>query len=409
MRSGLTEDCSDSQISAILVFSFRLINYKAGTKLKVEFYIHSVGKEEKNKVLECLNGIFLTTGSYVSEFEEKLADYLDLKWAVGLTSCTSALQLSLLAMGIGPGDEVITTPMTFIATANAIMHTGAMPVFIDVEKDTGLIDPDLIENAVNKKTKAILPVHLYGQMCDMKKIRSVADKYNLKIVEDAAHCIEGKRNGVGPGQLGDIVCFSFYATKNITSGEGGAVATNNEELAKKVRLLRTHGMSKEAADRYTGKYKHWDMLECGWKYNMNNIQAAMLLPQLRKIDDQWTKRDNLYKKYMNCLSEIPAIRFPKIASNSKSAYHLLTIWVDDDKRDDILHKLSEVGIGVAVNYRPIHLLTYFRKTFGFNKQDFPFAEEIGNRTISLPFYPKLATRDVDYIISNLRNIISAYE
>jgi len=377
--------------------------------LKVEFYIHSVGEEEKKKVLECLNGIFLTTGSYVSEFEEKLADYLNLKSAVGLTSCTSALQLSLLAMGIGPGDEVITTPMTFIATANTIIHTGAKPVFIDVEKDTGLINPDLIENAVNEKTKAILPVHLYGQMCDMKKIRSVADKYNLKIVEDAAHCIEGKRDGIGPGQLGDIACFSFYATKNITCGEGGAVATNNEELAGKVRLLRMHGMSKEAADRYTGKYQHWDMLECGWKYNMNNIQAAMLLPQLGKIDDQWEKRDNLYKKYMNGLSEIPSIHYPKIVSNSKSAYHLFTIWVDDDKRDEILHKLNEAEIGVAVNYRSIHLLKYFRKTFGFKNQDFPFAEEIGNRTVSLPFYPKLATKDVDYIVSNLRNIISAYE
>ncbi|MBI4680392.1 MAG: aminotransferase class I/II-fold pyridoxal phosphate-dependent enzyme [Nitrospirae bacterium] len=188
--------------------------------MKIEFYKHNLGKDEKNKVMECLDGIFLTTGSYVSEFENKLASYLNLQYAVGLTSCTAALHLSLLALGIGEGDEVITTPMTFIATATAIIHTGANPVFIDVERDTALMDPDKIESAITERTRAIIPVHLYGQMCDMKKIKKIAEKYNLKIIEDAAHCIEGEREGIKPGQLGDVACFSFYATKNITSGEG---------------------------------------------------------------------------------------------------------------------------------------------------------------------------------------------
>jgi len=373
--------------------------------MKVEFYKHNIGEEEKKKVLECLDGIFLTTGSYVAEFEEQFASYLNLKYAVGLNSCTAALHLSLLALGIGEGDEVITTPMTFIATATAIMHTGAKPVFVDVEPETALIDPDRIESAITKRTKVIIPVHLYGQMCDMKRIRAIADKYNLKIIEDAAHCIEGKRDGVGPGQLGDIACFSFYATKNITSGEGGAVATNDEELAKKVKLLRTHGMSKEAADRYAGQYKHWDMIECGWKYNMDNIQAAMLLPQLRKIDDHWAKRDSLYKEYMNYLSEIPEIRLPRIVSNSKSSYHLFTIWVDKNKRDKVIQKLGEARIGAAVNYRAIHLLTYFRNTFQFKTGDFPFAENIGNITISLPFYVRLRSKDIRHIASKLKSIL----
>ena len=373
--------------------------------VKVEFYKHNIGEEEKKKVLECLDGIFLTTGSYVADFEEQFAIYLNLKYAVGLSSCTAALHLSLLALGIGEGDEVITTPMTFIATATAIMHTSAKPVFVDVEPDTALIDPDRIESAITKRTKVIIPVHLYGQMCDMRRIRAIANKYNLKIVEDAAHCIEGKRDGVGPGQLGDIACFSFYATKNITSGEGGAVATNDEELAKKVKLLRTHGMSKEAANRYSGTYQHWDMIECGWKYNMDNIQAAMLLPQLRKIDDHWAKRNSLYKEYVNYLNRIPEIDFPKIASNSKSAYHLFTIWVDENRRDEFLKKMGKTGIGVAVNYWAIHLLTYFRNTFGFKKNDFPLAERIGNRTISLPFHLRLQSKDIKYVVSMLKNIL----
>ena len=373
--------------------------------IKVEFYKHNIGEEEKKKVLECLDGIFLTTGSYVAEFEEQFASYLNLKYAVGLNSCTAALHLSLLALGIGEGDEVITTPMTFIATTTAIMHTGAKPVFVDVEPDTALIDPERIESAITERTKVIIPVHLYGQMCDMRRIRAIANKYNLKIVEDAAHCIEGKRDCVGPGQLGDIACFSFYATKNITSGEGGALATNDEELAKKVKLLRTHGMSKEAADRYAGQYKHWDMIECGWKYNMDNIQAAMLLPQLRKIDEHWAKRDNLYKEYGNYLSEIPEIDCPRIVSNSKSAFHLFTIWVDGNRRDEFLKKTGESGIGVAVNYRAIHLLTYFRNTFGFTKGDFPSAERIGDSTISLPFYARLRSKDIKYVVSMLKNIL----
>ncbi|GAG23729.1 unnamed protein product, partial [marine sediment metagenome] len=253
-------------------------------------------------------------------------------YSVGLTSCTAALHLSLLALGIGPGDEVITTPMTFIATATPIMHTGAKPIFVDVEKETGLIDPDLIESAITERTKAILPVHLYGQMCDMKKIKKVADKHNLRIIEDSAHCIEGERAGIKPGHLGDVACFSFYATKNITSGEGGAIATNNKEIADKVRLLRQHGMSKEAADRYSGVYKHWDMIECGWKYNMDNIQASLLLPQLKKVDEQWQRREKVYNKYVDYLNKVSQIDYPKIKPDSKSAYHLFTIWVAPERR-----------------------------------------------------------------------------
>ncbi|MDP2105900.1 MAG: DegT/DnrJ/EryC1/StrS aminotransferase family protein, partial [Desulfobulbaceae bacterium] len=323
--------------------------------------------------------------------------------SVGLNSCTAALHLALLALDIGPGDEVITTPMTFIATATAILHTGAKPVFVDVEQDTGLMDPEAVVAAITPATKAILPVHLYGSMCDMRRLRTIADAYGLFIIEDCAHCIEGMRDGVQPGALSNAACFSFYATKNMTCGEGGALSTMDEALAARVLLLRQHGMSKEAADRYHGAYRHWDMLDCGWKYNMDNIHASILLPQLRKIDALWEKRRDLYERYVAALSVVPGIRFPKIPAGSKSAFHLFTVLIERAERDHVLESLSRQGIGVAVNYRAIHLLEYLRKRFGHKAGDFPHAEEIGRKTISLPFWVGMGEREVDIVVSALHN------
>jgi UDP-4-amino-4-deoxy-L-arabinose-oxoglutarate aminotransferase len=347
----------------------------------------------------------LTAGEYVREFEEEFAKYLKIEHVVGLNSCTAALHLSLLALGVKPGDEVVTTPMTFIATATPIIHCGAKPIFADVEPDTGLIDVGRIEHVITKRTKAIIPVHLYGQMCDMKRMREIADRFGLKIVEDAAHCIEGERDGIKPGQLSDVVCFSYYATKNITSGEGGAIATRHKAIAERIKTLRMHGMSKEAIDRYAGYYRHWDMIECGWKYNMDNIQAALLLPQLKKIDDYWAKRRQLYNAYVRAIDPLPGVAYPKIIKNAKSAYHLLTVWVSNTKRDAILKGLGDAGIGVAVNYRAIHLLRYFKDTFGFNKGDLPNAEDIGDRTLTLPFYIGLEEHEIDFVVNTLEKLL----
>ncbi len=373
--------------------------------MKVEFFKHSLGRDEKRMVVQCLDDLFLTTGSYVNEFETRFAAHLGAKQCVAVNSCTAALHLSLLALGIGPGDEVITTPMTFLATATAILHAGARPVFVDVEKETGLINADLIEAALTKKTKAIIPVHLYGQMCDMKKIRKIAGKHGLKIVEDAAHCIEGERDGIRPGQVSDAACFSFYATKNITCGEGGAIVTNRKAMAQKTKILRSHGMTKEAAGRYSGHYKHWDMTEYGWKYNMSNIEASLLLPQIKKIEPQWKKRKRLYECYVRDLKKIHTLSYPQIAPGTKSAYHLLTVWVDPAKRDRLLKALGQKGIGVSVQYRPVHLLKYFRERFHFKRGDFPVAEAIGRRTVSLPFWPGLTAEQVRYVTSELRRQI----
>ncbi|MBF0569741.1 MAG: DegT/DnrJ/EryC1/StrS family aminotransferase [Candidatus Omnitrophica bacterium] len=373
--------------------------------MKIEFYKHNLGLEEKAKVAECLDGVFLTTGAYVREFEEKFAAYLGVRHAIGLTSCTAGLHLALLALDIGPGDEVITTPMTFIATANAIVYVGAKPVFIDVDSQTGLMDINRIEQAITPKTKAIIPVHLYGQMCDMKAISGIAARHGLKVIEDCAHCVEGARDGIRPGQLSDAACFSFYATKNLTSGEGGAVTVNDNRLDERIRVLRQHGMSKGAADRYGGNYKHWDMIELGWKYNMSNIQAAMLLPQIPKIEKNWVKRDSLYQHYMKALKGITGVDFLRLLPGVKSAHHLLTVLVDAQRRDSILHELGAQGIGCAVNYRAIHLLSFYRERYGFKENDFPNAESIGSRTITLPFWVGLTNEQVAYVACALRKAL----
>lgn len=370
--------------------------------MKIEFYRHNIEETDIQRAVEVLHSIFLTTGTVTAEFESKFARYTGLREAIGVNSCTAALHLSLLALGIGKGDEVITTPMTFIATATAILHTGAKPVFVDVEKGTGLIDVNNIEKVITSRTKAIMPVHLYGTMVDMITIRKIADKYNLKIIEDCAHCIEGERDGIRPGQLSDTACYSFYATKNLTCGEGGAIATNNEELAANLRILRTHGMSKDASSRYTGKYQHWDMTLLGWKYNLSDIQAALLVEQIDRLDKYWQRRHEICEIYNERLEDIPEVKIPDV--RGKSARHMYTIWVCQDERDNILHKIQDKGIGVAVNYRAIHTLTYFRERFKFKPEDFPVANLIGQRTISLPLYPNLTNQEAEYVADTIREI-----
>lgn len=373
---------------------------------KIEFFHHSINGNDIKRVGAVLRSIFLTTGKEVAEFEQKFSKYIEKNYTIGLTSCTAALHLSLIALGIGPGDEVITTPMSFCATANAILHAGAKPVFIDVEEETGNLNAELIESAVTEKTKAIIPVHLYGQMCDMKKISKIAKKYKLKIIEDAAHAIEASRDNIKVGKLSDTVCFSFYVTKNITSGEGGAVSTDNKALANVLMLLRLHGIDKSAIERYTKRYQHWDMPLLGWKYNMDNIQAALLIGQLEKIDELWQKRDKLWKIYEEELSSVKDIHLLKTVPRVKHARHLFTVLVPFKKRDSILWSLQKRGIGVAVNYRPIHLLRYYRETFRYREGDYPVAEEIGKCTISLPLYPSLSKKDIRYIAKTLKEEIS---
>jgi dTDP-4-amino-4,6-dideoxygalactose transaminase len=364
---------------------------------KIPYFRHDLGQVELESLAGVLKGDILTTGAAVSAFEAKFASYLGQRHALAVTSCTGALHMALLALDIGPGDEVITTPMSFVATATAILEAGATPVFVEVEADTGNLDPDRVEAAITAKTKAILPVHLYGLMCDMRALRAIADRHDLHIIEDAAHCIEGVREGVRPGRLSDAACFSFYATKNLTCGEGGAITVNDDAVAERLKLLRLHGMTRMAQESAREGYRHWDMVVMGWKYNMSNIEAALLLPQFDRMDAKLVRRHALAERYDRAFADMDGIKVPSSRPNSVHARHIYTVWCHGCARDDLLAYLHAERIGAVVNYRPIHLMAYFAKRYGYRVGDFPISEWIGNCTISLPFYPGMPLDDVEVV------------
>ena len=372
----------------------------------VPFYRHQLGACEAASVASVLETLFLTTGPRTKELEETLAAYLGIGHCLGMTSATTALFLALQALGIGPGDEVIVPAMTFIATSNVVLHCGAIPVFVDVEPDTGNIDVAAVAAAVTPKTRAVIPVHLYGQMVDMKALAELAKEKNLHIIEDCAHALESERDGIKPGHLSDAAAFSFYATKNITSGEGGALAMRDPALFEKVRTIRLHGMSAAAYDRHTGTYRHWDMVELGFKANMSDLQAALLLPQMPEIAAKNARRAAIAKAYDALLAGVPDVSHPLTRLGARHAHHLYTVWVPPDRRDEVLHCLQQQGVGVAVNYRAVHLLTYYREKFGFERGVFPHAERIGDSTISLPMYPTLEDDDIAYVVATLKAILS---
>ena len=367
--------------------------------MHVPFFKSSVDESDITRVTEVLRTNFLTTGPITSSLETELADYCSAKEGIGVMSCTSAMHMCLIGSGIGSGDEVITTPMSFVATANVICHVGAHPVFVDVEPGTGNLCVENIEAAITPATRAIMPVHLYGQMCDMTTISEIARRHNLLVIEDAAHALEARCNGSGIAAKSTAACVSFYATKNITAGEGGAILTNDEELAARLKKLRLHGMSAGAEERYTGLYRHYDVPELGWKCNLSDLQAALVLGQLLRIDTLLEKRSLAYAYYEEALQDIPGLTLVDRTPNSRHACHLFTIQVPSQIRDAFLHELQSREIGVAVNFRPIHLMNYYQKTSGYREGDFPNAERIGSSTISLPLHPKITQVEQNTVIN----------
>ena len=372
--------------------------------MKVDFYRHPLGEEEIAAVTETLHSLFLTSGPRTKEFEKRFAEYYGIAHCVGVTSWTMGGFIALKALGVGEGDEVITTPMTFMATANIIFEAGATPVFVDVEPETGNMDCELIEAAITPRTKAILPVHLYGQMCDMKRMSEIAKKHKLAIIEDCAHCVEGVRDGIRPGELSDMAVFSFYATKNLASGEGGAITTNNAELAEKLFKLRQHGMNRSAADRYTARFAHYDMEELGYKCNMFDIQAAILLPQIPRLPERLARREEICQRYDRGFKGATGIQTPSVLPNSVHGRHLYTVWVAPDIRDEVLAQLQDRGIGVAVNFRSINRLTFYKRLHPDGS--FPHSELLGDSTITLPLYTNLRDEEIDYVIEQTREVVA---
>lgn len=358
--------------------------------IKVPIAKPIIGEEEIENVVEVLKSGMIAQGPKVMEFEEKFANWIGAKYGIATNSGTSALHVALLACGIGEGDEVITTPFTFIASGNAIVYTGATPVFADIDLDTYTIDPDSIEDLITDKTKAILPVQLYGQAADMDKIREIAEKHDLKIIEDAAQAHGAEYNGEKVGTLGDMACFSFYPTKNMTTSEGGMITTNNEELAKKAQMFRAHG----ASERY-----HHD--EIGYNFRMTDIAAAIGLAQLNVIDEFNNKRISNANYLNEQLKDVEGIVTPKSPDNYKHVYHQYTILVEKGNRDDWVEFLTNKGIGTGIHY-PIPLYNQpIYKKLGI-EGDCPLAEKAADNVISLPVHPSLTKEDLDLVVDAVK-------
>lgn len=364
---------------------------------------------EHEYVSEVLNSGWLSRGPKTKEFEERLAKWLGVKHAIGVNSCTAALHLALVAYGIGQGDEVITSPYTFCSSANVIVHVGAKPVFVDIREDFN-INPDLIEAAITDKTKAIIPVHFGGGVCEMDKIMAIAKKHNLIVIEDTAHGIGAKYQNQFAGTFGHVGAYSFYATKNLTTGEGGLFVTNDDAIADKARILSLHGMSQNAWNRYEkGGSWQYEVHAPGYKYNMTDLQAALGTAQLEKFDEMQDKREQLVNRYnqaMGKYSDSLHIQFD--TGQVHHAWHLYPIVLKDldrHNRADIITALNDRGIGTSVHFIPLHLQPFYQKTFHLKRGDYPVTEKMYDGEISLPLFPGMTFEDVDYITKNLIDIL----
>jgi dTDP-4-amino-4,6-dideoxygalactose transaminase len=354
---------------------------------------------------------WLGTGPKVAQFERNFAKYKGAEHTVALNSCTAALHLSILAADIGPGDEVITTPLTFCATVNAIIHAGATPVLADVDPVTMNIDPSKVKARITAKTKAVLPVHFAGRSCDMDALCRIAAEHNLKIIEDCAHAIETKYHGRRAGTFGEFGCFSFYVTKNIVTGEGGMVIIKSEKDAARIKMLGLHGMSKDAWKRFGDDgYKHYQVVECGYKYNMMDLQAAIGIHQLKRVDRYWQRRQEIWQRYNDAFADLPITLPSPVEPNTRHAYHLYTVLIDEQRcgisRDGFIDAMTAQNIGIGVHYLSIPEHPYYQQTFGWKAEDYPHAMRIGRQTVSLPLSAKLTDSDVADVTNAAHSIFS---
>lgn len=374
----------------------------------------SIGEEEILEITESIRSGWVGTGPKVKRFEEMFREYKHCRHAVAVSSCTAALHLSLLSLGIKPGDEVITTPLTFAATANSIVHAGGRPVFADVQLETMNIDPQEVGKKLSEKTKAILPVHLTGRPCEMDPLMAIAKRHQLRVVEDAAHAIESTDKGRPIGTVGDLGCFSFYVTKNVTTVEGGMVITDHDEFAHLIKRLALHGQTEDAWHRFADKgFKHYQIVHAGFKYNMTDIQASIGIHQFAKMEARARRREEIWEIYNRSFHDLPLMLPPPTPPDQTHARHLYTPLLDLDRarctRDEFLQALHQENIGAGIHYVSLHLHPYYQESFGYRPGEFPNAEYISHRTFSLPLSAKLTDQDIEDVIEAVRKILIYYQ
>lgn len=378
--------------------------------MEIPFHKPYITDDEIDEVVDSLRSGWLTMGPKTHRFEKEFAGYIGSRHAIAVNSCTAALHLALKAINLKPGDEVIIPTMTFTATGEVICYFNAKPIIVDVEKETHNLEITKIEEAITTNTRAIIPVHYAGQPCDMNEIMEIAKKYNLHVIEDAAHAFPSKYKGHIIGTIGDITCFSFYATKTLTTGEGGMVTTENDEWAEKMKMLRLHGISQDAWKRHSDEGSwYYEVLEAGYKYNMTDIQAGLGLAQLKKLEWMWKRRKEIAEKYTEAFKSLEEIITPFVKPDRVSAWHLYVIKLNLEAlkidRAGFIEELKDRGIGTSVHFIPLHRHPFYRDTFDYRAEDFPNAEWVYERIISLPIYPGMTNKQVNRVIESVIEVI----
>jgi dTDP-4-amino-4,6-dideoxygalactose transaminase len=363
----------------------------------------SIEEPEIREVVASLESAWLGTGPKVAQFEKDFARYRGAPHAAAVNSCTAALHLSMLASGLRPGDEVITTPLTFCATINAIIHAGATPVLADVDPRTMNIDPQQVRARLTPRTRAIVPVHFAGRACEMDALVAIAIENDLTLIEDCAHAIETQYRGRSAGTFGAFGCFSFYVTKNVCTGEGGMILTRDEAAAARVKVLALHGMTQDAWQRFGD--------DAGFKYNRMDLQAAIGIHQLRRVESNWKRRQEIWRHYSQALRNLPIELPADVEPATRHAYHLYTLLIDPVRcgvsRDEFLEGMNRQNVGVGVHYRSVPEHPFYRRRFGWKPADYPHASRIGRQTVSLPLSPKLTDDDVEDVVVAVGRVIGA--
>lgn len=389
---------------------------EGGTPVREDFLPYGVqwlDDKEISEVIDSLKSNWITTGPKMRFFEDKFKSFIGSKYAIAVNSGTAALHISTSSINIQPGDEVITTPFTFVASANCVVYRGGIPIFADIKKDTYNIDPSEIKRKLTPKTKAIIPVHFAGQPCDMDEIIEIANENNLFIIEDAAHAIDAEYKNKKIGNISDLTTFSFHPVKNITTAEGGMVTTNDDELYNKLLMFRTHGISKDAVKRFgkSGDF-YYDMQYLGFRYNLSELHASLGIHQLNKLEAFQKRRREITKIYNQELKNIKEITIPYVKSDIKHSWHLYVIQLDIDKlkvdRDYIFRALREENIGVNVHYIPVHYHSYYQTKFRLKKGILPNVEMLFPRIITIPLFHKMSDDDVYDVINALEKVIKYY-